>query len=116
MGWGAPERRGYDPGVRLIDSHCHLNADRFDGDEATVLARACATGVERLLVPGWNPTSCRRALEIAEAFDWVDASVGVHPHDAATVEEAEMELVEPDDADMYAPGNRLQHQSQEVLP
>ena len=75
--------------MRLIDSHCHLNADRFDGDEATVLARACATGVERLLVPGWNPTSCRRALEIAEAFDWVDASVGVHPHDAAKVEEAD---------------------------
>jgi TatD DNase family protein len=74
--------------VRLIDSHCHLNAERFAGDEAAVLERAQAAGVERILVPGWNVASCRRALELTEAFDWLDASVGVHPHDAAKVDDA----------------------------
>jgi TatD DNase family protein len=74
--------------VRLIDSHCHLNAERFAGDEAAVLERARAAGVERILVPGWNVASCRRTLELAEAFDWLDASVGVHPHDAAKVDGA----------------------------
>jgi hypothetical protein len=38
-----------------------------------------------------------------------------HVVDAQTVEDAERELVEPDAADKYAPGNRLQHQSHEVL-
>lgn len=38
-----------------------------------------------------------------------------HVVDAATVEEAERELVEPDESDMYAPGNQLNHQSHEVL-
>jgi TatD DNase family protein len=72
--------------VRLIDSHCHLNAERFAGDEAAVLERARAAGVERILVPGWNVASSNRALELATRFEWLDASVGVHPHDAAKVD------------------------------
>jgi TatD DNase family protein len=74
--------------MALIDSHCHLNAERFAGDESGVLERARAVGVERLLVPGWNEASCDRALELVERFDWLDASVGVHPHDAAKVDDA----------------------------
>jgi len=73
--------------MRLIDSHCHLNAERFAGDEAAVLERAEAAGVERILVPGWNLASSERALALAERFDWLDASVGVHPHDAAKVDD-----------------------------
>lgn len=74
--------------MRLIDSHCHLNAERFAGDEAVVLERAQAAGVERILVPGWNEASCVRALELVERFPWLHASVGVHPHDAARVDDA----------------------------
>jgi len=74
--------------MRLVDSHCHLNAERFAGDEAATLERARAAGVERLLVPGWNVASCVRALELVGRFSWLDASVGVHPHDAAKVDEA----------------------------
>ena len=78
----------YDAAVRLIDSHCHLNAERFSGDEEAVLERAQAAGLERILVPGWNEASSLRALELIERFGWLDASVGVHPHDAAKVDEA----------------------------
>jgi TatD DNase family protein len=73
--------------VRLVDSHCHLNADRFDGDVGGVLVAARAAGVERILVPGWNERSSRRAVELAGSFD-LDAAVGVHPHDAAKVDAA----------------------------
>jgi TatD DNase family protein len=74
--------------VRLVDSHCHLNADRFDADVADVLERARNAGLERILVPGWNVRSCERALELAGEHPWLDASVGVHPHDAAKVDDA----------------------------
>jgi len=74
--------------MRLIDSHCHLNADRFEGDVEAVLAGAKLAGVERILVPGWNVTSSRRALELVARYDWLDAAVGVHPHDAAKVDGA----------------------------
>lgn len=74
--------------MRLIDSHCHLNADRFAGDEADVLDRARAAGLERILVPGWNVGSSERAVDLVNRFEWLDVAVGVHPHDAAKVDDA----------------------------
>jgi TatD DNase family protein len=74
--------------VPLVDSHCHLNADRFEDDLDTVVDAALRAGVERILVPGWNVASCGRALGIVERYPWLDAAVGVHPHDAAKVEPA----------------------------
>ena len=79
--------------MRLVDSHCHLNAERFAGDEEAVLAQAREAGVERLLVPGWNVASSSRALELVERFPWLDASVGVHPNDAAKVDEAGWRMI-----------------------
>ena len=71
--------------MRLIDSHGHLNAERFESDADQVAADARAAGVERILVPGWNVASCERAFELVERVVWLDAAVGVHPHDAAKV-------------------------------
>jgi TatD DNase family protein len=73
--------------VRLIDSHCHVNADRFADDAEHVVERARASGVERILVPGWNVASSERALALVERVPWLDAAVGVHPHDAAKVDD-----------------------------
>jgi len=75
--------------MRLVDSHCHLQADRFEGDVDLVIGAARLAGVERILVPGWNAASSAAALDLADRFDWVDAAVGVHPHDAAGVDDEE---------------------------
>jgi len=72
--------------VRLIDSHGHLNADRFDDDLDRVLEGARLAGLERILVPGWNVRSSGRALEVVAGRPWLDAAVGIHPHDAANVD------------------------------
>lgn len=74
--------------VRLVDSHCHLQADRFAGDVDLVLGGARLAGVERILVPGWNVASSEVAIELAQRFAWLDATAGVHPHDAASVDDA----------------------------
>src|SRR5688572_21032491 len=73
--------------MRLVDSHCHLNADRFEGDVDRVLGAARIAGLERILVPGWNLASSGRALDLVERFAWLDAAVGVHPHDAAKADD-----------------------------
>ena len=75
--------------MRLIDSHCHLQADRFGADVDEVIAAARAAGVERILVPGWNGWSCDAALALVERHPWLDAAAGVHPHDAAKVDDRE---------------------------
>ena len=49
---------------RLVDCHCHLNADRFEADADQVLGAARLAGVERILVPGWNVASSERALAL----------------------------------------------------
>jgi TatD DNase family protein len=74
--------------VRLVDSHGHLNAERFESDAAEVAEAARIAGVERIHVPGWNVASGERALALVERVDWLDAAVGVHPHDAAKVDDA----------------------------
>jgi TatD DNase family protein len=73
--------------MRLIDSHCHLNADRFEPDADQVVGAARLAGVERILVPGWNVASSERALACVDRFPWLDAAVGIHPHDAAKVDD-----------------------------
>jgi TatD DNase family protein len=74
--------------MRLVDSHCHLNADRFERDADLAIGAARLAGVERILVPGWNIASSARALALVDRFAWLDAAVGVHPHDAAKVDDA----------------------------
>ncbi|HEU0243752.1 MAG TPA: TatD family hydrolase [Candidatus Limnocylindrales bacterium] len=69
--------------MRLVDSHGHLNADRFDADLELVVGAARIAGLERILVPGWNIHSSGRALGVVTRWPWMDAAVGIHPHDAA---------------------------------
>ena len=74
---------GDNPSMRLVDSHCHLQAERFADDVDAVIAAAGAAGVERILVPGWNAASSAAAVHLVGRVPWLDAAVGIHPHDAA---------------------------------
>jgi TatD DNase family protein len=74
--------------LRLVDSHCHLQSDRFRRDVELVIGGAKLAGVERILVPGWDLASCAAALALVDDFPWLDPSVGVHPHEAASVDDA----------------------------
>jgi TatD DNase family protein len=72
----------------VIDTHAHLDA--LDDDPADVLARARAAGVTRVLTVGTTPAGCRRALELADAFDDVFAILGIHPHEAGRTTETDV--------------------------
>ena len=65
--------------IPLIDSHAHLDFDRFDEDRDAVLERAQAAGVERILSIGTQLNSSRAALALAEAYPFIYSSAGVHP-------------------------------------
>ncbi len=74
-------------GLRLIDSHAHLQADAFDRDRDDVLAAAYEAGVERLLIPAWDLPSTHGGLEFVRRHG-LRTTTGIHPHIAATVDEA----------------------------
>jgi len=80
--------------VRLVDTHCHLQAEPFDGDIAEVIAAAELAGVERILVPGWDEASSIAALALIDRFPRVaGVAVGVHPHAAAETDAAAWERI-----------------------
>lgn len=69
----------------LVDSHCHIDGEAFDHDRDEVVQRAREAGVAAMLNVGTgDPHSddFRRAVAVAERYENVFASVGVHPHDA----------------------------------
>ena len=71
--------------MRLVDSHAHLQADRFRRDVELVIGGARLAGVERILVPGWDLESCAAALALVDQFPWLDPAVGAHPHEAGNI-------------------------------
>ncbi|HEY8121738.1 MAG TPA: TatD family hydrolase [Myxococcota bacterium] len=73
-----------------IDSHCHVTADEFASDQAEVIARASAGHVDTLIAigAGYGVAANARAVELAARDPRVFATVGVHPHDAAQLDDA----------------------------
>lgn len=74
--------------MRLVDSHCHLQADPFAADVDAVIDAAQEAGVERILVPGWDEPSSVAALALAARRPGLGAAAGIHPHDAAKADAA----------------------------
>jgi TatD DNase family protein len=75
----------------VIDTHAHLDA--LD-DPSAAVARAQEAGVTRILTVGTTAQGCRTAIELAERHVGVFAVLGLHPHEAARVDEAAIEQVE----------------------
>jgi TatD DNase family protein len=76
--------------MEIIDSHAHLEMEQFDEDRAAMLDRARAAGVKTLLAIGSGSSPTDRldaAIPFAEQYDWIYATVGIHPHDANTATE-----------------------------
>jgi TatD DNase family protein len=67
----------------LVDSHCHLDFPDFAEERATIVARALAAGIGRMVTISTRVKRFQQILEIAETFDEVYCSVGTHPHNAA---------------------------------
>ena len=65
----------------IIDSHIHLDDKRYDEDLDEVLNRAREGGVKRFIIPGADPSTLDRAVEISEKYSDVYFAVGVHPYD-----------------------------------
>ena len=67
----------------LVDSHCHLDFPDFEDELDAVMARATEAGVGAILTICTHLTRFERVLAVAERFDNVFCTVGVHPHEAA---------------------------------
>ena len=71
----------------LIDSHAHIQLDKFDTDRGAVLERAQEAGVHGIMVIGFDLETSRGAIALAEKYDQIYATVGMHPHDAKDLDD-----------------------------
>lgn len=78
----------------LFDSHTHLDAEQFDHDRELVIKRARLNGISYMLNPGADLSSSVKAVELAEAHDFIFAAVGVHPHDADQMDTEMLSMIE----------------------
>lgn len=76
--------------MTLVDSHCHLDDEKYDGDREQAIKRARAAGVERLMAigSGDGPPDLEAAVRLADRYPFIYATVGVHPHDAKKADPA----------------------------
>lgn len=65
----------------IFDSHAHYNDEAFNPDREDVLERVHHSGVVRVMNIGADLQSSRTSVALAEKYDWIWATVGVHPHD-----------------------------------
>lgn len=63
----------------LFDTHCHIQFNRFADDREEVIARCAEQGMF-LNVVGTQKDTSKRAVELAEKYDWMVASIGTHPN------------------------------------
>ncbi|MGL4606995.1 MAG: TatD family hydrolase [Eubacteriaceae bacterium] len=66
----------------LIDSHAHLDDEKFDIDREAVLKRAKENGVEFIINPASDEGSSRRGIALSKKYPMIYTTVGIHPHDA----------------------------------
>lgn len=79
----------------FIDSHAHLDATDFNLDRSEAIARARAVGVGRILAIGSRkgPGSLDCAVALAKQYNHIDASIGIHPHEAQLATQVDFECL-----------------------
>lgn len=68
--------------MELIDTHAHLDDEKFAHDRAAVIERARESGVVKIITMGDSLDSSARSVALAEKFELVYAAVGIHPEEA----------------------------------
>lgn len=68
--------------LELFDTHCHIHFPDYELDPEEVIKSAREDGVNRLLLVGCTLTDSKLAVKMAQQYDNIWASIGLHPHEA----------------------------------
>ena len=66
----------------MIDTHCHINDIKYNSDIKEVISRAVESGVKKMICVGTDLKTSERALELANQYNEIYATVGYHPHES----------------------------------
>lgn len=80
--------------MAIFDTHAHYDAEQFDEDREAVLSSLPASNVGLVVNPGCDLPSSRKAVELAEQYDFLYAAVGIHPEECAGYTDGDLETLE----------------------
>ncbi|MDP2946220.1 MAG: TatD family hydrolase [bacterium] len=63
----------------LIDTHAHLDDEKYDNDRDEVIKRALENGVDKIINVSFDLASAQKAVELAQKYENIFAAVGCHP-------------------------------------
>lgn len=75
--------------MQFFDSHSHYNDEQYNNDREEILSKIWSNNIKRVLVAGYNIEMSKKAIEIANSYNFIYASVGISPNDLDTVTEIE---------------------------
>lgn len=78
------------PGMRLFDTHAHLLDERFDEDREKLLSELPQLNIAYVLEACCSLDRAQDVLALADAYDYIFASLGTHPHEVAAMREAHL--------------------------
>ena len=79
--------------MELFDTHSHYNDKAFSEDLENVLEKVKNSGVTKLVCIGYNLKSSKKAVELAQKYDFIYATVGVHPSDTKDMTDDDIETL-----------------------
>lgn len=77
----------------LIDSHAHLDDERFDKDRDRLIKGLKELGIDLVINPGADLNSSIKAVSLTEKYNNIYAAVGVHPHSAKEMDGSTIEIL-----------------------
>lgn len=67
--------------MKLFDSHCHLNDEKFNEDRDELILKLNNEGVEKLVTAGYSLESSKEAINLASRYNFIYATIGISPND-----------------------------------
>lgn len=77
----------------LFDTHAHLDDSRFDEDRSKVIGQCRDEGVELILNAGCDLRTSLKSIALAKEYDFIYAAVGIHPHDAKSIDKDTLSVI-----------------------
>ena len=71
--------------MKLIDSHAHLMDEMYNEDREQIINRCIENEIINLINIGYSKETSEEAIEIANQYDWIFATIGMHPDECNDV-------------------------------
>lgn len=92
--------------MKLFDSHCHLNDEKYNEDRKELIENLRKQGVKRLVTAGYSIESSKQAINLSKEYDFIYATIGISPNDVPkTLKDLDKDL--NNIKDLYKEGEKI---------